>query len=474
MNAKRRSASLLLGMILAACASSPPSPAPVGSPSPRQSPQVLSTSSPAASGRTPAAVQTQVPLSPDPTVVSSGVSSPTPSDTTHAGLGVTWRALPPSEVFRGATIHAVTVRADGSFVAVGSADETPVAWTSADGVAWARHPIDAPYTPATPPGVGGFEEAATGVVAWRTGLVAIGTMTAWASPDGVTWTGVALPTSPPDTYLPAEMIAATADVVLILSRQPEVPTCGPGCGAVRETSTGMRLASANEPPDTRRVIWRSTNGHDWTASRVPGARLFGDIYDLTGDGTKFIASGYDLDSPIGPDGNPDYIPAIWTSTDGMTWSAAHRLPAARASGGLSYFAPEAGHVAPGPRGLVVIREGRTGRQVNISSADLNSWTAATLAAPRSLVNAFPAFTLWPIESAVLLVGNDWASDPVHTMILRSQGGLRWDPVYESSYTVVGGVNYAGVMGIASSRDRVVAVGNTGGDGWVAVSPADLH
>ena len=469
MNRTRHAASLLLAIVLAACASSPPSPATVGSPSPRQSPQVLSTSSPTASGRTPAAVQTQVPFSPVPTVVSSGVSSPAPSETTHAGLGVTWRALPPSEVFRGATIHAVTVRADGSFVAVGSADETPMAWTSADGVAWARHPIDAPYTPATPPGVGGFEEEATGVVAWRNGLVAIGTMTAWASPDGVTWTGVALPTSPPDTYLPAEMIAATADVVLILSRQPEVPTCGPGCGAVRETSAGMRLASANEPPDTRRVIWRSTNGHDWTASRVPGARLFGDIHDLTSDGRKFIASGYDLESPIGPDGNPDYIPAIWTSTDGTTWSAAHRLPAARASGGQSYVAPEAGHVAPGPLGLIVIREGRTGPgwQVNVSTVDLDSWTAAALDLPRSLANEFPGLTLWPIGDAVLLVAHQWVEDPVYTVIRRSQDGLRWDPV-------VGGVNPAGVAGIASSRDRVVAVGNTGGGGWVAVSPANLH
>jgi len=219
------------------------------------------------------------------------VTATTPPPDLFSSSG--WSRIPYDEtVFGEAVMTSVTAGGPG-LVAVGTEDSTGAGrgavWTSPDGIIWSRTRL----------GPGSLSNVTVG----GPGLVAVGwvrsgddeSAAVWTSPDGFTWSGV-----PHDgnVFGGSEMTSVTAG--------------GPGLVAVG--SNGLDAA-----------VWTSPDGFTW--SRVPhDETLFGgaEMNSVTVGGPGLVAVGLiNLEpltpSPQGPDGFVTDA-AVWTSSDGFTWS----------------------------------------------------------------------------------------------------------------------------------------------------------
>jgi len=107
MNAQRRAASLLLGVILAACAGTPGTPMPAGSPSPASSPQALATPSPPVAPFTPNVTGSRTPA---PTAGPSPSPTPRPAPTASLGPAVGCPEPPTHVVVAGDTLWGIARR----------------------------------------------------------------------------------------------------------------------------------------------------------------------------------------------------------------------------------------------------------------------------------------------------------------------------------------------------------------------------
>ena len=76
----------------------------------------------------------------------------------------------------------------------------------------------------------------------------------------------------------------------------------------------------NSSDSTRAVVWRSTDGADWTvAPDAPSLDNFGlgiEMHDVAWDGTRLVAVGHRLFGTQYPTG------VAWVSTDGVRWDRA--------------------------------------------------------------------------------------------------------------------------------------------------------
>lgn len=242
------------------------------------------------------------------------------------------------------------VSAGTLLVAVGmassSADgDTAGAWTSPDGLVWARATVlDA-------------SGSMTAVAAGPGRLVAVGTAfagtsgpAAWTSADGLVW-----------QQLPAAAFAASP------GRQPsalEDVVYGPA-GFV---AVGSEVGAGG----SRAAAWHSADGLAWTAASTS---LDGDsARSVVAFGAGYVAGGW---AP-GPEGADRAL--FWTSADGLTWSAAPDADGLHGLGSPALAANGSGLVAvTGPSHAFFASEA-----VVLTSRDGASWQrqgSGTLVAP---------------------------------------------------------------------------------------------
>lgn len=240
--------------------------------------------------------------------------------------GVTWRAITGTEAFTGAGIYlnAVAAGKDG-YVVVGQQIEGgrrfAAIWWSPDLRHWARAGLNetaglnGTAGSRTVTDIYGVTAAATGFVAvgWNGGAPAI-----WTSGAGVSWQEQAF--SRPESGPVAKLIYAAAN--------------GDNVVAVGNAS----LQGGGDAPF---AIVSSDGGRNWRQVLLPAPAGFGVVTALTATSGGFVLAG-----ATGPGKHPH--PVIWTSPDGLTWSAPASANGGQVITALAVSADSAqGHTAQG-------------------------------------------------------------------------------------------------------------------------------
>lgn len=144
----------------------------------------------------------------------------------------------------------------------------------------------------------------------------------WISGDGTNWEQVTLPGMLNDQ---GELIAKVSDIAVggpgLVAVGYGPP--GPECDSIPEGLEPEADATKEEciPPGSRfGVVWISEDGRTWT--RLPTDPVFegASIYGVASDGGALVAVGFDREG--GTAERIDLVgdSALWTSTDGTTWS----------------------------------------------------------------------------------------------------------------------------------------------------------
>jgi hypothetical protein len=256
------------------------------------------------------------------------VTNPIPTVAQADPLPYQWSRVPHDEaVFggaRGQRMKSVTVGGPG-LVAVGSVgndvDADAAVWTSVDGLTWSRVAHDEAI-------FGGARgQWMNSVTVGGPGLVAVGSdgtfsdfddvdaagegrqlgeeagaAAVWTSVDGLTWSRVAHDEA---------IFGGAGD-----QQMNSVTAGGPGLVAVGN--------SVGNEDDTDAAVWTSVDGLIW--SRVPPDEAVGEqeMHSVTaaGPGLVAVGSGGEVSCWRCPDHVDD--PAVWTSVDGITWSRVAR------------------------------------------------------------------------------------------------------------------------------------------------------
>jgi hypothetical protein len=236
--------------------------------------------------------------------------------------GLNWSRVSPDGPLESETestsVYSV-YRGGPGLVAIGQACELPpgqagcerrpAIWTSQDGLTWTRIEQlgdEVASIPSWPSGT--FLDT---VVSNQNGFVAVGAsdngMTVWTSPDRTTWTRVPRENTSPQTcfqWLGLHLAASDSGFV-----------------ATRKCNSGSSEYS---------TVWTSVDGRNWTSTTIGSDVVIGDI---VGIGSSFLAVGStgQVDDGSGTPANP----AIWTSTDGITWVPAELDITNAGSGSIS-------------------------------------------------------------------------------------------------------------------------------------------
>jgi hypothetical protein len=256
-------------------------------------------------------------------------------------------------------MSSVTAGGPG-LVAVGAAgvfddglDVGAAVWTSPDGFTWSRVPHDESVFG------GNGEQEMSSVTVGGPGLVAVGwdetNAAVWASPDGFTWSRV-----PHDE----SVFGGNGE-----QRMSSVTVGGPGLVAVGWDETNA-------------AVWASPDGFTW--SRVPhDESVFGGkdeqmMSSVTVGGPGLVAVGWDggdagvLAACCETDGNLDSDAAVWTSSDGFTWSQVpHDESVFGGNGGQAMFSVTVG----GPGLVAVGATSSNNAHSGIGAADAAVWTS---------------------------------------------------------------------------------------------------
>jgi hypothetical protein len=262
-------------------------------------------------------------------------------------------------------------------------------WTSSDGINWIRVPHDEAVFGGT-----GFQMMLN-VVVGGPGLVAVGTDThdaaVWTSSDGIDWTRV-----------------AHDEAVFGGEREQwmwELVSGGPGLVAVGSDESGG---------DADAAVWTSSDGTSWT--RVShDEEIFGGenaqlMEGITVGGPGLVAVGWD-------ESGDDIDAAVWTSSDGISWTRVPDQAALGGEGEQSMF----GVIAGGP-GLVAVGWDESGE------GDAAVWTSTD--------------------------GSSWSRVPTDGVLGGDGDQIMWT-------VAVGGPGLVAVGGDQSGDDRNAAVWTTG-------------
>lgn len=255
---------------------------------------------------------------------------------------IVWTDQPFAEI-----VTAVAVD-QGQFVAVGGTSAGLAAWTSSDGVAWAKHSVAAPTLQqlGLDPIFGNPQPdpAMMGRLA-RIGdtLISIGTFfgpidflrpLGWRSTDVMTWEFV-VSTSPFYTsgYGAMDLVSSGAELVALnrgfaeyqggtwrWTLQTSWVQTTPGTGDFATSGVnihdavwadGLFVAVGNQQAGATAASWVSTNGQTWQSSPAAPALVGGIMRSVAGaPGGGFVAVG-DIAG----------IPTAWTSADGLSWAS---------------------------------------------------------------------------------------------------------------------------------------------------------
>ncbi len=281
----------------------------------------------------------------------------TTTATTAPLSSLAWSRVPHDEAILGRVgppkMLSVTAGGPG-LVAVGSEGpndhEDAAVWTSKDGMTWSRVANDEAI-------FGGEDsQEMVSVTAGGPGLVAVGSdgafgevdVAVWNSSDGITWSRVPHDESVFGGEGFLEMVSVTAG--------------GPGLVAVGGEESEEGIVAA---------VWTSPDGITWSRVAHDEAIFGGEglqaMVSVTAGGPGLVAVGYeisaddwdDLDTWVG-------VAAVWTSSDGITWS---RVPHDVAVFGGEGF-PEMMSVTAGGPGLVAV-----GRVWSDDVSDAAAWTS---------------------------------------------------------------------------------------------------
>jgi hypothetical protein len=251
-------------------------------------------------------------------------------------FGYTWSQI---ALVEGDSEMTAVIGAGEGLVTVGSSNGTAAAWTSVDGAAWSRIPVDDASSN------GDSAQSMNSVTVGGPGLVAVGHTTSGDDTDATVWTSV---DGTAWTRLPHD------EAVFGAARLYEV------------VAGGLGLVAIGEDTDHEAIrMWTSVDGFAW--SQVPyDESVFASatIYSVAGGGQGLVAVGHTIS-------NEDTDAVVWTSTDGLSWSRVpHDESVFGGEGDQAMFDVTAG----GP-GLVAVGSGASvwtsidGRTWTLTAAD---------------------------------------------------------------------------------------------------------
>jgi len=338
-----------------------------------------------------------------------------------------------SAVFEGGSVADVTVGGPG-LVAIGGTSLGPAAWTSIDGITWARVP-----EAGIPPRqivVGPQARQMLSVTAGGPGPVAVGwewrdnnaDAAVWTSVDGTVWSPV-----PRND----EVLGGSGEQWM-----GSVTGGGPGLVAVGwESSAGSAHAA----------VWTSTDGFNWT--RVPHIeRTFGGpgeqwMASVTAGGPGLVAAGREQVA-----GDSDA--AIWTSIDGFDWSRVDDIESVLGGPGQQGIE---GLTARGS-GLVAVgfdeHENIDGGAV-WTSADGSVWSRSPH--DDTLLGSARLTSVAATDSVLIAVGNS-AANRLRELIIASTDGITWSTVVLDERLASGNTGLS-MSTVTAGGTGLVAVGS---------------
>ncbi len=291
--------------------------------------------------------------------------------------GVDWVELPGTGL-EGSFVNDVAVGRGGELVAVGGAvDRAPVPrfWTF-DGSGWVAGAVDQSIPAAQ----------ANVVVATASGFVAAGTgftdvelsaqrPVVWVSADGTEW----------EERSPGSLSSPEADVSALAARDGR--TVAGGLLSGREGSSEA-------------AVWVSDDLDAWRFVALPtDTDGFAGVAGLTVGGPGWVAVGFE--QRVGTAG------AVWTSTDGSSWS---RVPHdAELFGGDDQSHTRIQAVTATPAGLVAVGSrllGPDSRKIIWTSPDGAAWERLDVAGPPRLDGATLAHDVATAAGTVVMVGGE--------------------------------------------------------------------
>lgn len=374
-------------------------------------------------------------------------------------LGTTWLAgaVPTSPDRPVGRIEAVTAGGPG-FVAVGRGCLNDgagnlvrceaVVWTSTDGHAWQRAPASDATDIGTWITMSGPENGMFDVAAGSPGVVAIG-YSARPAFDSAVWFS-------PDGTSWERLAAPLGTAGRAVLRPQAVAWTGDRFVIVGEDRTGGPTDATDfATARARAAVWTSTDGRSWSRVEDGAALDVGGFIDTSED----PGSGGMADVVAGPDGliavgstcttSPAGCrPAAWTSTDGSTWQRAS-LPADITGWLGSIAVSRNGYVAVGGGGCSGSRADRPAGcpALVLTSSDGRSWLQQSSPQPGDL-------------REIATIGDRlYATAPDGPVLLwASADGTTW-----SAATLVGGPGNTGdsivvEQHLAATSDRAVIVG----------------
>jgi hypothetical protein len=174
----------------------------------------------------------------------------------------------------------------------------------------------------------------------------------WTSVDGLTWSRV-----PHDPSVFGEWEAdqgpVSAPMHGLSARMADVTTGGPGLVIVGDVYRGGWGTG-------RGAAWTSSDGRTWSLATETIEAVA--VNGVTAGGPGLVAVGMASETPTPSPANETWMAAVWTSTDGATWSRVPPQPEVLGGPDMQGM----GTVATGGPGLVA---------VGGSSQGLTAWTS---------------------------------------------------------------------------------------------------
>ena len=360
----------------------------------------------------------------------------------------------------GAGPGLVAVGGTGGFSVVVDSDSDATVWTSPDGIDWSRVPHDeAMFGGGVMKAVAATEDSLVAVGAaattsevatlsdlphidpWIRSVVAArpadSDAAVWTSTDGATWSRVP---HDEDVFGGAHMQDITAG--------------GPGLVAVGAA-------------DSDAAVWTSTDGTTW--SRVPhDDAIFGgagqqSMASVTVGGPGLVAVGVDGEFVDGGFDDRRSNAAVWTSTDGISWSRVPHDEAIFGSPGVQGINVMSSVTAGGP-GLVAVGGFASGRAdgVGNSRAGAVVWTSvdgimwSRVADEERIFVGRSAFDVTATGPFLVAAGWKWFGVGFGTAVLwTSTDGINWSPVTHDDPEEMRGW----IMSVTAIGPRLVAVGS---------------